>query len=160
MQNMEAVLLDPQLDANVLIGLLNGIPEFVDYAQMNQPKGLTYNLATRAEFVAGDAGTDAHLQLLEQRFGVNLIQNITKQDLDDVASRLQAAFQGDPQKRSLGEADARVAASAFLRTEALATADLKFFKRLRDLGLIADFIGTGRALARAAAYQPRPVTIP
>jgi hypothetical protein len=127
---------------------------------MNQPKGLTYNLATQAEFVARGAGTDADLQLLEQRFGVNLIQDITRQDLDDVAIRLQAAFQGDPQRRSLGEADARVAASAFLKTEALATADLKFFKRLRDLGLIADFIGTRRALARAAAYQPRPVTIP
>src|SRR6266498_1085940 len=89
-------LFDPQLDANVLIGLLKGTPEFVAYAQAKKPAGLSYNQATRAEFLANNYGTAAQLQSLEQQYGLQLIQDVSLAEIDAAAVRLQAAFDKDP----------------------------------------------------------------
>jgi hypothetical protein len=45
--------------------------------------------------------------------------------------------------------------------ERIATADLVFFKRAKDLGVDAEFVGSDpKALNRAANYRPSPVTVP
>ncbi len=150
--------MDPQLDANVLIRLLNEVPEFVTYAQKNQQLGLTYNRVTREEFLA--QGSAEQLQLLEERYGIRLSQEKMPLLEMGIAARLQAAFHGDPLRRSLQPADAGVAATAFIKKDRLATGDLQFYKRARDLGIDAEYVGAGRAAARAAAYTPRPVIIP
>ena len=151
---------DPQLDTNVLIQLVRRVPEFVAYVQAQQPLGLSYNAVVAAEFLTLGKGIGVQLQLLEQQYGVKLIQDVSLQEIDTAAARLQAAFAGDPLHRTLREEDARVAATAFLKQERLATGDLQFFKRVKDLGLEVDFVGTGQAAAHAVAYQPRTVSIP
>ena len=98
--------------------------------------------------------------MLELQHGLQLIQDVSMPEIDAAAARLQAAFAGDPWNRRLHDADARVAATAFLKHEKLATNDLRFFKRAKDLGLDADYIGSGQAVSKAAAYVPRPVTVP
>lgn len=60
----------------------------------------------------------------------------------------------------LGYWDSQVAATAYLRGDRLATADLRFFKRAKDLGLSVEFVGTGNSATRAGAYVPRPVAVP
>jgi hypothetical protein len=152
--------MDPQLDVNALIRLLGGVPEFVAFAQAQRAAGLSYNRAARAEFLANGLGTQADLDTLEQGYGVVLITETSDAEIDAAAQRLQAAFHGDPLGRILHVPDARVLATALLKTEAVATGDLQLFKRARDLGLSASFIGTGRAAARAAAYVPHPVVVP
>ncbi len=151
---------DPQLDTNILIQLLLGVPEFVAYAQAHQPLGLSYNVVVAAEFLTLGRGTAGQLQLLEQQYGIQLIQDVSLPEIDTAAARLQAAFAGDPFHRVLPEEDARVAATAFLKQERLATGDIQLFKRAKDLGLDVDFVGTAQAAGRAAAYQPRRVNIP
>ena len=151
---------DPQVDVNVLIRLLQGVPEFVAFAQAQQSAGLAYNLAVQAEFLAGNTAAPAQLLLLEQQYGIQLIRDVSLAEIDSAAARLQAAFHGDPLRRSLGLADARVAATAFLKNEPLATGDLQFCKRLADLAIAVQYVGSGRAAAKAAAYIPQPVAIP
>jgi hypothetical protein len=150
--------IDPQLDVNVLINLLNRTSEFVTYAQSNSSHGLSYNSATRDEFLAEGKGTEIQLQLLEQVFGIKLIGDVSVSELEYTAVKLQECFQGDELGRSLHEADSRVLSTAFSKRERLATADLKLFKQARDLGIDADFIGTGKAQAKASGYHPRRVT--
>jgi hypothetical protein len=152
--------MDPQLDVNILIQLLNGVGEFVAFARAQHAVGLTYNNAVRQEFLANGLGSQTDLISLEQDHGITLLSGISDQEMDAAGGRLQAAFVGDVQGRTLRLQDARVLATAFLRKEALATADLQLFKRARDLGLAVLFVGAGRAAARAAAYVPRPVMIP
>jgi predicted nucleic acid-binding protein len=151
---------DPQLDTNFLIRLHQNEPEFVAYAIGNQPAGLSYSLAARAEFLASVPAAAAQLQTLEQQYGIQLISWISLSVIDASALRLLGAFQGDPLRRVLHLEDARVLATAFLARERLATGDLQLFKRARDLGLAVDFVGSGPAAARAAAYVPRPVVLP
>lgn len=153
-------LLDPQLDTNVLIQLVQGVPEFVAYAQAQQAIGMSYNAVVAAEFLTLGKGTGAQLQLLEKQYGLQQIQDVSLQEIDAAAARLQMAFARDPLQRALRAEDARVAATAFLKGERLATGDVQFFKRAKDLGLKVDFVGTRQAAARAAAYQPRTVSIP
>lgn len=147
-----------QLDVNVLIGLLRGVPELVAYAEANQPDGLWYNQASAAEFLI--RGTAADLQALEGRFGLRLIQDVSPAEIDAAARLLQSAFQGDSLGRTLHAADARVLATAYLKKQALATADLALYNRGRDLGLAVDYVGPDPALRRARAYVPRPVMVP
>lgn len=149
-------LIDPQLDTNILIRLLRGDAEVVAFVRANRAAGLSYNVYTRAEFLR--RGTRAQLRTLEENYGIRLIREFNPVQIDDVARRLQRAFAGTG--RSLGDADAHVAATAYLKGERLATGDLKFYKRAFDLGLDVEFVGTGPAAARAAAYRPDPVTIP
>lgn len=151
---------DPQLDTNVLIQLVRAVPEFVAYAQAQKALGLSYNMVVAAEFLTLGRGTGGHLQQLEQQYGIQPLQDVSLQEIDTAAARLQAAFAGDPFHRMLGDEDARVAATAFLKQERLATGDIQLFKRAKDLGLDVDFVGTAQAEARAAAYQPRTVSIP
>ncbi len=95
--------------------------------------------------------------MLKEQYGIKLIRDIPLQDLQATASRLQAAFTDG---RVLADADARVAASAYLRGEKMATNDLPFFKRAMDLGLNVEYVGTGNAATKAANYIPQTVTIP
>jgi predicted nucleic acid-binding protein len=152
--------MDPQLDANALIELLRGDPDFVAYAQANQTAGLNYNAAVRTEFLANGLGTQADLDALAQTWGVILIGDVSEPEIDAAAGRLQGAFLGTSPQRVLHRPDARVLATALLKNESVATHDLRLFKRARDLGLAVVFVGSGRAAARAAAYAPQPVTVP
>jgi len=151
--------MDPQLDANALIKLLDGDPDFVAFAQANRAAGLNYNAAVRAEFLANGLGTQADLDTLTRTWGVTPIGDITESAIETVAARLRDAFHGDSLGRVLHLADARVLATGLLKHEAVATHDLQMFKRARDLGLAAVFVGSGRAAARAVAYVPQLVTI-
>ena len=74
--------------------------------------------------------------------------------------RVRVIDSRDVADRVLRDGDARAAASAFLTGEKLATNDLQFFKRARDLGLDVEYVGSGAAARRAANYEPRPVRIP
>jgi len=151
---------DPQLDTNFLIRLHRNEPEFLAYAQAKQAVGLSYSPAAQAEFVASTPAGGTQLQALERRYGIRLVTGISLSAIDSTAARLQNAFQADPLHRVLHLEDARVAAAAFLANERLGTGDLRLFKRSRDLGLATDFVGSGPAAARAAAYVPQPVAIP
>lgn len=125
------------------------------YAQANRAAGLSYNFSSTFEFLTG--GTRADLQLLEQQYGISLIREVPLPELQNTARQLRAAFTDG---RVLGYWDSQVAASAYLRGERLATGDLQFFKRAGDLGLDVQFVGSGNAAAKAAAYVPKPVTVP
>ena len=150
-------LVDPQLDTNFLIKLLQGQPEFVAYAQANKAAGLSYNFATRAEFLK--EGTRARLRLLEHSYDIKLIRDVPLPQIEATAQRLQAAFSGDPLRRTLSAADASVLATAFLKGEWFATNDLQVFKRALDLGIQAEFVGTGRAATLATVYRAVRVII-
>jgi predicted nucleic acid-binding protein len=152
--------MDPQLDANSLIRILRGEPEFVAYAAATQTAGLCHNQAAKLAFFANGMGTQNDLDALEKQFGVKLDSRIPDAEMDKAAVRLQTAFWGDVLARVLHTADARILATAFLENEIVATGDLRLFKRAKDLGLMAQFIGHGRALRLAANYQPRLVVIP
>ncbi len=152
--------MDPQLDVNALIRTLAGATEFIAFCRGHQAAGLTYNLAARSEFLAGDRGTEADLGDLERTYALTLISDVSEAEVDAVAARLEAAFDADPLGRLLHRPDARILATVFLKGDAVATGDLQLFKRARDLGLAAYFIGAGRALARATVYVPCPVSIP
>ncbi len=145
-----AAVVDPQLDANLLIRLSKGDPVAVAYAEANRSAGLSYNFSTRFEFLNG--GTRAELRLLEQTYDIQLIRDVPLSDIQSTATNLRGAFTDG---RTLGYWDSQVAASAYLKGERLATGDLQFFKRAMDLGLNVDFVGTGRAAQRAAQYMPR-----
>lgn len=142
-------LVDPQLDANLLMRLSKGDPVAVAYAEANRAAGLSYNFSTRFEFLNG--GTRAELRLLEQKYGISLIRDVPLADIQSTATSLRSAFTDG---RALGYWDSQVAASAFLKGERLATGDLQFFKRALDLGVKVEFVGTGRAAQRAAQYVP------
>jgi predicted nucleic acid-binding protein len=142
-------VIDPQLDANLLVRLSKGDPVVVAYAEANRSAGLSYNFSTRFEFL--NKGTRADLRLLEQTYDIKLIRDVPLADLQSTATSLRGAFTDG---RSLGYWDSQVAASAFLKGERLATGDLQFFKRAMDLNLKVEFVGTGRAAQRAAQYVP------
>jgi predicted nucleic acid-binding protein len=152
--------MDPQLDANALIRILRGDPEFVAFATATQASGLCYNQAAKAEFLANNMGCQSDLDALEKQFGIKLDAGIPDTELDQAATRLQAAFTGDTLARALHPPDARILATAFLQDDSVATGDLRLFKRAKDLGLAAVFIGSGRALRLATNYLPRLVAIP
>jgi hypothetical protein len=113
--------MDPQLDVNALIRILGGDLEFVAFARAHQPPGLSYNRATRGEFLAGGLGSQANLDALELGYGIVLLADVSEQEIDDAALRLQAAFRGDPLGRVLHLPDARVLATALLKDETVAT---------------------------------------
>lgn len=153
---------DPQVDANVLIRLLRGEPEFLSFAARNRHRGLSYNYWTRQEFLAtarrGTGDTRADLRLLEQRYGARLITDIGPDQILTAAFRLRSAFSSTD--RILDIQDSRVATTAWLRGELLATGDLRFYKRLRDLGIDAEFIGATGPSVKAERYVPSRVQIP
>ncbi|MCI0381252.1 MAG: type II toxin-antitoxin system VapC family toxin [Gemmataceae bacterium] len=149
-------MLDPQVDTNVLIGLVGNVQECVAFAASHKSVGLSYNEATAAEFLA--QGTAADLQSLEDTYGVRRIEDVSRAEIDTCAALLQQAFRGDPTGRTLHWPDACVVATAYLKNEALATRDLQLFKRGRDLGLQMMYVGTGAAAMKAQVYAPRPVS--
>lgn len=151
-------MVDPQLDTNVLIKILATVPEFVAYAVAKQGDGLGYNEATALQFLA--KGNQADLDKLARQYGVSKGSDSSLTEIDDAAQRLQKAFRGDRLGRVLHSPDARVAATAFLMKEVMATGDLQFFKRARDLGIPVDFIGSSAVSLKAQAYVPRPVMVP
>jgi hypothetical protein len=122
----------------------------------SQAAGLSYNVAARGEFLANGLGTRADLRLLQQQYGVNLIRDVPGPVIDSVAPQLRAVF---TDVRVLGVKDSQIAASAFVKGERLATNDLQFFKRAKDLGINVDYVGTGNAATKAANYVPRPVDV-
>jgi hypothetical protein len=156
-------VVDPHLDANLLIAAADrsnvNHAAAVAFLRANQSAGLSASQTALREFLARPAapGTQTFVQL-QRTYGIRLIRDIPQGQISQTAIRLQRAFTDG---RRLRDADARIAAEAFLRGEKLGTADLAFYKRARDLGLNVEFIGSDpRALARAAAYIPNPVTIP
>jgi hypothetical protein len=98
------------------------------------------------------------IRSLRAQYGVKLIREIELPEIGAAASRIERAFVGTG--RAISAEDARVAATAFIKGERFATADLQFYRRARDLGLLVEFVGSPQNSARAAAYVPRPVIIP
>jgi predicted nucleic acid-binding protein len=152
-------VIDPQLDNNLLSALANPNDPLhaaaVEYANANKAAGLSVNRSAYQEFLK--TYSKDQFAALKEQYGMKLIREIPLEELQSTATRLQAAFTDG---RVLADADARVAASALLKGEKLATNDLQFFKRAKDLGLNVEYVGSGDAAAKAAAYVPKPVTIP
>ena len=150
---------DPQLDANLLQALIDHThvnhAAAKAYALANESSGLSVNRSAYREFL--QSFSKDQFNALRQEYRIRLIREIPLEELQSTSSRLQRAFTDG---RTVSDADARVAASAYLRGERLATNDRQFFYRARDLGLDVEYVGTGEAAARAANYIPRPVTIP
>ena len=94
---------------------------------------------------------------LQGQYGIRLANDFTPNEASAMAVRLRNAFGGTG--RVLSTEDARVLATALLQGEKFATGDLQLFKRAKDLGLDADYIGTGNAATRARNYVPQPVQI-
>jgi predicted nucleic acid-binding protein len=156
-----AKVVDPHLDANILIALSD--PKNVNHAAAlkfvtdNQAAGLSASVQAIREMLAKPGIAPDAFKQLQKAYGIKAIPYLPKQ-LNDTAARLQAAFTDG---RVLRDADARVAANAYLRGEKLGTADLQFYKRAKDLGLDVEFVGSDPgALAKAANYVPNTVTIP
>jgi predicted nucleic acid-binding protein len=152
----DATPIDPQLDNNFLINLKKGQPDFVAYATANKPAGLSYNFSARGEFLANGLGTRADLRLLEQQWAINLIRDVPPSVIDNVAQQLRTAFTDG---RVLAIKDSRIAATAFIKGERLATNDLQFFKRALDLGINVEYVGSGNAAAKAANYVANLVNV-
>ena len=148
-------MIDPQLDSNFLIRLLKGEQTFVEYATEHRSAGLNVYSAVLAEFL--QKGTLEEFMALQGQYGIRLADDCTPNEVSAVAARLRSAFGGTG--RVLSEEDARVLATAFLRREPFATGDLQLFKRAKDLGLNADFIGPGNAATKARNYVPQLVQI-
>ena len=116
--------------------------------------GLTVNRQAYREFLR--TYSKHQFGLLKEKYGIRLIREISLEELTTVGRRIEGAFHGTD--RVIKAADARVAASAWLRGERLATNDLPFFKRAKDLGLDVVYVGRGNAAINAANYVPRPVS--
>ena len=156
---VNAPLVDPQLDTNIISALANpgdaGHAAAVAYANANRAAGLSVNRSVYMEFL--ERFSKYQFEALRSRYGIVLRREYTLQELELAAQRLQNAFSGTTRVMSVG--DARAAASVFLSGERFGTADLQFYKRARDLGLNVEFVGTGNAAASAAAYIPQSVVI-
>ncbi|WP_292990574.1 DUF4157 domain-containing protein [Nitrosomonas sp.] len=154
-----------QLDNNMLSAFQD--PQHPNHAVaaefMNANRGaeLRINRAVYQEYLANsskDQFRQLRAQLLnDYNIRLRLARAASLEQIIQLAGRIERAFQGTG--RSISSKDARVAAGARLSGERLVTRDLQFYKRARDLGLDVEFVGTGRAAERAAAYQPQPVTI-
>ncbi len=149
-----------QLDANIFSALLNpadvGHAAAVAFASAHKTAGLTINRHTYMKLL--QKYSKHQLKAMREQYRIKLLRKIELPELGAAASRLENAFAGTG--RAISAEDARVAASAFLRKETLATADLQFFKRAQDLGLSVKFIGSGNAAVKASAYVPQKVVIP
>ena len=154
-----AQTVDPQLDSNILSALINPHDplhgDAVAFVTSNRAAGLSANRSAYTEFL--QRYSKYQFSVLRQRYGISLIRELPMEDLGAAASRLQRAF---PDARVLSDADARVAASSFLKKERFATNDLRLFKRAKDLGLNVEYVGSGASAAAAARYIPNPVAIP
>ena len=157
-----AKVIDPNLDANILIALSD--PKNVNHAAAvkfvtdNQAAGLSASGQAIREMLAKPGMKPADFLKLQKDYGIQVILDPKPKAISDAAARLQSAFTDG---RVLRDADARVAAAAYRRGEKLGTADLQFFKRAKDLGLDVEFVGSDpKALAKAAGYVPNTVTIP
>lgn len=148
-----------ELDNNILSALINPNDSnhiaAVAFANANKAAGLHVNRSAYREFL--QSYSKHQFDILRQQYGIKLIRDIPLEELQATAMRLQNAFTDG---RVLHEPDARVAASAYIRGERLATNDLPFFRRAKDLGLQVEYVGSGPSAAKAAAYVPMPVTIP
>ena len=159
LRTAEAV--DPHLDSSILIaasdpGNINHAAA-VGYLKANQPLGLSASRRALREFLT-KSPTRSGFRDLQKTYGIKLARNIPTKQINALVDRLQKAFTDG---RVLRDGDARIAAEAMLRSETLATADLPFFKRAKDLGIDVEFVGSsGGALSKAANYKPNPVTIP
>lgn len=157
----EAEAIDPHLHSSILIAASD--PSNVNHAaavvylKANQPAGLSASQQALREFLTRSP-TPSAFKELQKTYGIKLARKIPRGEVNALAGRLQQAFTNG---RVLRSDDARIAAEARLRGETLATADLPFFKRAKDLGIDVEFVGSsGAALAKAANYTPNPVTIP
>jgi predicted nucleic acid-binding protein len=149
-----------QLDANLISALLNpkdvGHASAVAFVSANKAGNLTINRHTYMKILS--RYSKDQFNELKQLYGIKLLKEINLPELGATASKLEKAFAGTG--RAISAEDARVAATGFLRNETVATADLQFFKRARDLGLSVEFIGSGNTAKKATAYIPQPVAIP
>ena len=161
-----AKVIDPHLDANILIALHDPSHKFhavaVKFVTDNKAAGLSVSGQSIREFLATGKGVKpADFLKLQKDYGIQVILTPTANEIKATAARLQQAFSGDPLKRVLRDGDAQVAAAAYLRGEKLGTTDLPFFKRCKDLGIDVEFVGVDpSALSKAANYAPVTVTIP
>ncbi|MEZ4312945.1 MAG: hypothetical protein R3F14_33400 [Polyangiaceae bacterium] len=96
--------------------------------------------------------------LVDPQLDANLV--IALINTEDPGHAAAVAYVQANKAAGLSAEDARVAATALLRNEKLATNDLQFFKRAKDLGLKVEYVGGGAAAKKAAAYVPTPVVIP
>jgi RHS repeat-associated protein len=155
-----AKAVDPQLDANIISALINpkdaGHAAAVAFATANQAAGLSINRHTYKKILSHFSKDQ--IRKLRETYGIKLIREVDLPEIDKLAGRLERAFAGTG--RVLSAEDARVAATAFLRKERLATADVQFFYRAKDLGLDVELVGPAPRVAQAAAYVPQLVTIP
>jgi RHS repeat-associated protein len=149
-----------ELDNNLLNALTDAKhpnhASAVAYASANKAAGLYVNRATLREYLA--AFSKYQFSELAKDYGIKLLRDIDIKTLESTAARLEKAFQGTG--RVISTPDANCAASPFLRNSTLGTADLQAFKRAKDLGLNVEYVGTGKAAEKAAAYVPKPVTVP
>lgn len=124
-----ASFVDPQLDNNVLSHLANPSHQnhaaAVAYANANKAAGLSVNRHAYREFLVNFSKDQ--FKMLKDKYGIKLIREISLEEIEIVGKRIEDAFVGTD--RSISASDARVAASALLRGEKLATNDLQFFKR-------------------------------
>ncbi len=154
-----------QLDVNLVARLLNpkdpkSTPAesaaALAYVQANKASGLTINRHAYQKLL--NSYSKEQIKQISDKHGIKLARETQLPELGKVAKRIEGAFDGTT--RVISKEDARIAATAYLRKERIATGDLQFYKRARDLGLQVDFVGAGRSAALAAAYVPTPVTVP
>ncbi|HEY9421538.1 MAG TPA: RHS repeat-associated core domain-containing protein, partial [Thermoanaerobaculia bacterium] len=112
---------DQQLDANLISALINpkdvGHAAAVAYVNANKGAGLTVSRHTYQKFLS--KYSKDQFKTLREKYGIKLLREIELPELAATASRLERAFAGTG--RTLSAEDARVAATAFLRKEKLAT---------------------------------------
>ena len=148
-----------QLDTNLASALLNpadaGHAAAVAYMDANKGTGFFVNRHSYKELLV--RFSKDQVKKLREMYGIRMLRDVDLDDIAEAAARIEDAFA--PTDRVISPADARVAATSYLQGRKLATADLQFYKRARDLGLDVEFVGKGNAATKAAAYVPDPVTI-
>ena len=124
---------DPQLDDALLSQLANPshrnhVPAVL-YANAN--KAAEYPSIARPIESFSSIGSKDQFRELASKYGIRLIREVSLEELPATALRFEQAFIASGTPRRISLSDARVAASAYLRGEKLATNDLQFFKRAR-----------------------------
>ena len=136
-----------QVDANVASAVINDKDANHDgalaWVNGNRAGGLQINPHTYDMLVA-KWGKDK-VKELETKYGITVLA-MPEKDLAGAAARIVAAFKSTDRVIRPG---ARVAATALIKGEKLSTNDLQFFKRATDLGLNAEYVGSGEAAKKA-----------
>jgi len=151
---------DFELDNNILSGLAKGDSNSFPVRQFmfnNRKANFSVNKSTRKEFL--EKFSKKQLKQLQKDFKIKINRKSSFDELSETGKKLQDAFVKPKPSRVLDTKDSRVAASAYTNRKTVVTSDLKFYKRMVDMGIETKYVGSGKTLNKAINYKPQKIKI-